>query len=159
MEKLYNLSDFEKLFRSYLVAGNVSYPTLRNYLSDFRHFYGWILRSGKVSSFQLQQIGGIITIDAVLAYKQYLLDLSLPHKTVNRRLSTLRKFCTYCVEQGWMKQNPAKAVSNIGNLGTSHDTSIDQILNSFKVEIMRSGMGLHKAQSHVDNVREFFAMM
>ena len=63
-------------------------------------------------------IGNILTIEAVSDYKNYLVESNLPIKTINRRLSTLRKFCTFCINQNWMKENVAKKV---GNVGSTHE--------------------------------------
>ncbi len=105
MEKGYNLYNLEPQFREFLIAENISPISLKNYLSDLRYFFGWMSsKSLKVES---------INKELVEEYRKYLLDNNLPHKTVNRRLSTLRKFCTFCISQGWMKENPAKKIGNI----------------------------------------------
>lgn len=105
MEKGYNLYNLEPQFREFLIAENISPISLKNYLSDLRYFFGWMSsKSLKIES---------IDKKLVEEYRKYLLDNNLPHKTVNRRLSTLRKFCSFCISQGWMKENPAKKIGNI----------------------------------------------
>jgi hypothetical protein len=37
-------------------------------------------------------------------------------------LSTLRKFCTFCISQGWLKTNPAKEISN-NSIGIKESSS------------------------------------
>ena len=129
MEKQYNLYNLEPLFRKYLIAGNISSISLKNYMSDFRHFLGWMTlrlknysENNKTFSFskpisiQLnlpEQISAIINEQTIFDYRLYLTSNSLPHKTTNRRLSTIRKFCSFCISQGWMKENPAKKLGNV----------------------------------------------
>jgi hypothetical protein len=107
MEKGYNLYNLEPQFREFLIAENISPISLKNYLSDLRYFFGWM--SSK--SLNVEAIDKELVED----YRKYLLDNNLPHKTVNRRLSTLRKFCSFCISQGWMDENPAKKIANITN--------------------------------------------
>ncbi|MBI4973056.1 phage integrase SAM-like domain-containing protein [Candidatus Roizmanbacteria bacterium] len=122
--KRYNLDNFEASFREFLQNEHVSFPTLKNYLSDLRHFMGWFtfyLHSKhddnlKSENTELSSLASMIDFEAVLSYKAYLESNALPPKSINRRLSTLRKFCTFCIQQNWMKENPAKRVGNVGGV-------------------------------------------
>ncbi|MDP1614945.1 MAG: phage integrase SAM-like domain-containing protein, partial [Methylococcales bacterium] len=126
MGKGYNLYNLEPQFKQFLVAENISPISLKNYLSDFRYFAGWLElynRKNQVSS--ESESHSIVETDkssltlkqidhnTVLSYRSYLASENLPHKTINRRLSTLRKFCSFCISQGWMTTNPAKKIANI----------------------------------------------
>ena len=120
--KRYNLDNFEASFREFLQNEHVSFPTLKNYLSDLRHFMGWFtfyLHSKhddnlKSENTELSSLAEMIDFEAVSSYKVYLESNALPPKTINRRLSTLRKFCSFCISQNWMKENVAKKVANVG---------------------------------------------
>ncbi|MBI5126828.1 phage integrase SAM-like domain-containing protein, partial [Candidatus Roizmanbacteria bacterium] len=115
MQKGYNLYNLEPQFRNFLTAENVSSVTLKNYLSDLRHFFGWgnlKLKSDKIEP--VENDFSFLDENFISEYRSYLLENSLPHKTINRRLSTVRKFCSFCISQGWLKENPAKKISNIG---------------------------------------------
>ncbi|MEK7597785.1 MAG: phage integrase SAM-like domain-containing protein [Patescibacteria group bacterium] len=109
MSETYNLYNLEAPFKEYLIAGNQKAVSIKNYLSDFRHFFGWLISTGEETS----PLQGSINIKTVSEYKSYLESNNIPHKTINRRLSTLRKFCSFCISQGWMKENPAKKIGNI----------------------------------------------
>ena len=112
MVKTYNLYNLEAPFKKYLDAGNQKAVSIKNYLSDFRHFAGWVMSTGEETS----PLQGSINTKTISEYKSYLESNNIPHKTVNRRLSTLRKFCSFCISQGWMKENPAKQIANISSL-------------------------------------------
>ena len=131
MQEGYNLYNLEPQFKSFLTAGNVSQITLKNYLSDFRHFAGWLEHyvgtdvvsstarnpDFSVAEFTSSKVERLLrndmTSEVVFKYRSYLVVNNLPHKTINRRLSALRKFCSFCISQGWMTENPAKKISNI----------------------------------------------
>jgi len=115
----YNLDNFEAAFRNFLIIQRVSPATLKNYLSDFRHFCGWL--SLHISSNHTEYLNTVnqntifsfFSISLIEQYKLHLITNNLPDKTVNRRLSTVRKFCSFAIDQGWIKENPAKKVTNI----------------------------------------------
>jgi hypothetical protein len=117
----YNLDNFEAMFREFLILDGVSPLTLKNYQSDLRHFLGWFhlfLKSNRPdnpenNSLSESDFAAQIDHGAVSSYKTYLETNGLPPKTINRRLSTLRKFCSLCIKQGWMKENPAKRIGNV----------------------------------------------
>ena len=124
MSDRYNLYNLEASFKEYLVAGNQKPVSIKNYLSDLRHFFGWLilyLKSNKIDADVNPIIGEHISLSlqfvspkVISEYKSYLSENNIPHKTINRRLSTIRKFCSFAISQGWMKENPAKKVGNIG---------------------------------------------
>ncbi len=102
--------------------------SIKNYVSDLRHFFGWLtftLQAQQNSETNRQNVrvdsrsdsrnfvSSILTSTVISTYKSYLLENNIPHKTINRRLSTIRKFCSFCISQGWIKENPAKRVSNV----------------------------------------------
>lgn len=108
MDKRYNLSNYQTQFTEYLLAENISSITLKNYRSDLKHFFSWVAKNN--SSHEIPEM---ITFEAITSYRQYSAENNAPLKTINRRLSTLRKFCTFCISQGWLSENPAKKVINL----------------------------------------------
>lgn len=163
MNAPYNLYNLEALFKEYLLAGNNRPVSIKNYLSDFRHFAGWI-------TFYLKSdIAPFNKIDSHLIqeYKFYLCENKIPLKTINRRLSTIRKFCSFCISQGWMKENPAKHVSNVllsratlserseskGSRGTDHD-----ILQQFKQDLINEKLDQTTITNYLNDVQEFLSV-
>lgn len=127
MSNWYNVSILEALFKKYLLAEKVSPLTLKNYLSDLRHFLGWLIITIKIDKFNTSEFINVFTFHNIQTYKDYLLAKDTPIITVNRRLSTLRKFCSFCINQAWIKENPAKKINNVKNL-----TSVHNIVKSVK---------------------------
>lgn len=199
MDQRYNLDNLEASFKQWLLAGiektrndakkEVKLPAMaenktltpisvKNYLSDLRHFLGWLtfyLKShfpNKQISINLnlsQFISSYLTIETVEAYKTYQVENSLPIKTINRRLSTLRKFFSFCISQGWMKENPAKRVSNIASSHLSvtpakagiHNKWIPpqgrdkEILYQFQQALQKENLDQSTIKSYLEDVREF----
>lgn len=167
MEQWYNLDNLEASFKEYLLAGNNKPVSIKNYLSDFRHFAGWLsfylkshqidVAAGLVSEKDLiNQISTLITANIINDYKAYLLENNIPAKTINRRLSTVRKFCSFCISQGWMKENPAKQVLNIKK---PRETDLTQILADFKSDILKENLDQPTIKSFLNDIEEFLATL
>ncbi len=141
MDKQYNSYNFEASFKNYLLAENISSVTLKNYLSDVRHYLGFIQQS-------LTKIEptNILTVELVNAYFRYLSGLGLPQSTVNRRLSTIRKFGSFCISQGWMSENPAKHINNV----RTADISTEEMVRDFDKT---------HTSLEIDHIREFLAVI
>ncbi len=110
---MYNLSNLEPKFKKYLLAENISSVTLRNYLSDLRHFLGWTLtRQGESQSTGINDLSRL-NRSAIENYRDSHLSALLPVKTINRRLSAIRKFLEFCKQEGLIPDNPGQRISNI----------------------------------------------
>jgi len=176
LEKRYNLDNFEASFREFLQNEGVSLPTLKNYLSDHRHFWGWYtfylhskhddnLNDKITSRFSL---ASMIDFEAVSCYKDYLETNALPIKTINRRLSTLRKFCSFCISQNWMRENPAKQVTNITpivgyvEIASSADVrrpSRNDMLSEFKQYLLSKQDKPKDVDLIMEDIREFLMLV
>lgn len=150
MEKQYNLYNLEPSFKKYLLTENISPISLKNYMSDFRHFAGWMTQKIKDQKLKIKDEELIIKTDDIFKYKSYLELNNIPHKTINRRLSTVRKFCSFCISQGWMKENPAKKILNIKS-----QISNPNILDQFKSDLEKENLDQSVITSYLDDIRDF----
>lgn len=189
----YNLDNLEAGFRKYLIVQQVSIITLKNYLSDLRHFFGWLvfynssMRKQTISeNLDERSVIALIDTESIGQYKTYIETNKLPHKTINRRLSTLRKFCTFCISQGWMQENPAKKVINISAKHTIQDQKTDDIgqhpisneqplykrkvvptvhktfttdLDGFRQDMVDKNMSLHDINLIMEDLQDFFTVI
>ena len=157
MDKQYNFYNFEASFKKFLLAENVSPITLKNYLSDLRHFLGWTILKLKVQNKKnfenLSPLEFLNQIDESLVeeYKNYLVVNAIPAKTINRRLSTLRKFFSFCISQGWLKENPAKKIQNL-------KLNIDSIISSFALSLEKENLDQKTIKSYLEVVQEFLSL-
>ena len=113
---MYNLYNLEPKFKNFLLAVNISAISLRNYLSDIRHFFGWLISSGKYENDGSAEDNiKALNSELIEEYRNYHLS-SLPTRTINRRLSALRKFLEFCQKEAIIAENPAKRVRNISTV-------------------------------------------
>jgi len=157
MDKWYNFYNFEASFKKFLLAENVSPVTLKNYLSDLRHFLGWtILKLKAKNKKNFENLSPLeflnqINESLVEEYKNYLVVNAIPAKTINRRLSTLRKFFSFCISQGWFKENPAKKIQNL-------KLKIDSIISYFALSLEKENLDQKTIKSYLEVVREFLSL-
>ncbi len=135
---LYNLYNLEPQFKLFLVNLNKSSSTIKNYLSDYRHFTGWIMSNIKQTSTpainDLADFIKLLTSETIKAYRKYLISINLPQKTINRRLSTVRIFCTFCLNQGWLTENPSANIGNISITSNLYQKEEAQVKKNIKEE-------------------------
>ncbi|MGB9882963.1 MAG: site-specific integrase, partial [Microgenomates group bacterium] len=154
-EKWYNLYNLEPQFKNFLIAENISSLSLKNYLSDFRHFIGWLIFKLKVKNQKLKvdddplKLLAFVTSDLINEYKNYLAENKIPLKTINRRLSTIRKFFSFCISQGWLKENPAKKISNIKNQTSNID---NEQKNTKTDEALKSRIKISNIKYQISNI-------
>jgi len=103
-------------FLQYLISRNVSALTLKNYRSDLSHFSSWIINKIKAigsSCEDLQEALPFITKATASEYKDYLVKASVPAKTINRRLSTLRTLSRFFLEEDLLGFDFTSGIENI----------------------------------------------
>lgn len=166
MADKYNFYNLEAPFKIFLITGNkkIKPISVNNYLSDLRHFFGWIVLTIKNSQSEIafdpdeyQQIfSQFLTEKTVNDYGDYLRANNIPPKTINRRFSTLRKFCTFCIAQGWLKTNPAKAISNV--VEAKVKLKKEDPLIEFETFLLKHEEDENEAKNQIEDVREFFVI-
>jgi len=162
MVNRYNLSNLEASFKQYLLAENTNRLTIKNYLSDLRHFIGWVTFTIESRGTSLDITNPVFFINEALVseYKTYFSLNKIPRLTVNRRLSTLRKFCSFCISQGWMKENPAKKIANVVKTKTasveklSEKTETVKLLNEFKTDLEKDDLNTLTIKSYLNILQE-----
>jgi len=77
------------------------------YARDLRAFAGWLGENAVLSAITPDRLARFLTSGAVL-----LTPSGSPRKpiTVNRTKSALRSFFAFCLESGWVKDNPARLI-------------------------------------------------
>ncbi len=91
-------------FGRYLKESSFSSATIKNYLSDIRHFASW-LAGVRIRS--LWECAGEDIQDYCL---ELVTAKAHPPATVNRRLQSIRKFYRYALESGLVEENPSLGV-------------------------------------------------
>lgn len=167
--KQYNLSNLEPQFKRYLTAVNkLSSVSVKNYLSDFRYFVGWFHTYSdsfdlSIEYSNVSKLLESINEDIVLEYRTYLVNEKLPYRTINRRLSSLRKFFSFAVSQQWISTNPAKQVTNVPKKPIKTDSAIygttDVLIRSFVTDLTSEGLNAQWISQAENDINEFFTII
>ncbi|PIP62349.1 hypothetical protein COW98_04530 [Candidatus Roizmanbacteria bacterium CG22_combo_CG10-13_8_21_14_all_35_9] len=201
MDTQYNLSNLEAGFKQYLFAVNgktrinanmnnrdqheltqnsgLNPVSIKNYLSDFRHFCGWLNSDSRglkadfhgsdsrkstqcesaLVSAEILPLIQAISPNIISDYKNYLNSNNIPPKTINRRLSTLRKFGIFCISQGWMKENPFKKISNVQIQNPNQiQNSNESILEQYKEFLSQQNLNRQNINNLIADVEEFYQL-
>lgn len=144
-------------FSQYLHAQNVSYNTVKNYLADLRHFFEWYylyLKSHKYDWKEVVDFIQLINKQVVSDYCNFLIVNKIPNKNVNRKLSSLRKFCSFAISQGWLTTNPAKKVSNFQKTIITESINF-KILKEFKKSLQQDGATSITIKNYLNDIKQF----
>lgn len=106
MSQRYNFFYFEAEFKKYLVAGNAEPSTVKNYLSDLHFFFSWIKNTQSIDEIAYSELPEVFSHSLIRTYYSYLITSPNASKTVDRRISTVRKFFRLCMDQQWINSNP-----------------------------------------------------
>jgi site-specific recombinase XerD len=124
MDKGYNVAYLEALFKDYLCAENVSKITAKNYTCDIRHYLHWMLYNLSSNGLFSDVIEGdditfldcfisLSSVESIQRYIEYLLANQTPVRSINRKLSSLRKFHKFCIVRSILSDDPTYNIQNI----------------------------------------------
>jgi site-specific recombinase XerD len=139
MQERYNFSYFEAEYKSYLLALNVKPVSIKNYLSDIRFFFTWLKSSFQTDTISLSDLPHLLSQASILAFYDYLESFEGSRATLNRRVSTIRSFLSFCVKQQWIAENTAHLLD-------------DQELLEQKQKIVRTYIDSLKKNGRTDNL-------
>lgn len=96
-------------FKNALRSEDKSEKTIENYIKDIELFFKWIeettgedLKIEYINDFEIQQ------------YRSYLLNVKkYKPSTVNRKLSSIKKFCRWALNQNLLREDPTKEIKNV----------------------------------------------
>lgn len=160
MDKRYNFYNLEASFKNFLIAGIHSPITIKNYMSDFRHFSGWLtlfIKSNKtkINLTEFKEFILVLNTEIINQYKLYLSENHIPHKTINRRLSTIRKFCSFCISQGWLNDNPAKKIKNLESNTNNIQKDQFTFLNQYKNDLIKQKHDINIINNYLNTIEDF----
>ena len=168
MQKRYNFDNLEASFKVFLTAGNKNKVTIKNYLSDIRHFLGWLTLYFRAKSLSKEQLStnnnesfiwlSLINKQTIFDYRSYMKENRLPDKSINRRLSTVRKFCSFCISQGWLKENPAKQIENVGLMERPKILTQKDVLLQFEQSLLDENLDNQTIKNYLSTAQELLSI-
>mgnify|MGYP001582817281 FL=1 len=151
-----------KIFEIHLKTKGSSKPTVKNYLSDLNHFFGWLelkLKSRNLPFSREDQESFFLyfTEETVEDYKNFLRANQIPTSTTNRRLSTLRTFSKLCLGQGWLKTDPLQRIDNLPKQTTRMIP--ENLLQQFAKTLKEKGRSDLTIKNYLVDIRQFLTWM
>jgi len=145
----------ENSFKLYLsTTRGLAARTVKNYLSDFRHFWGWLILTTQTPIEPKDNLIARITPSLLSRYKSYLLTNDIAKSTVKRRLATVRIFCQFCLDQRWLKQNPALKLENPPSADAG-EKEIHRLLSQFGAYLKKQRASKNTVKNYVADVRQY----
>ena len=93
-------------FKNYLYIYNLANLTIKNYIIDVKQFFVWLEKvTGVNNSWDVREKNVFEKISPILIneYKERLLSQNFSPKTINRKLSSLRKYISFASEKNLIK--------------------------------------------------------
>lgn len=148
MSQRYNFFYFEAEFKKYLIAGNAEPSTIKNYLSDLHFFFSWIKSSQSIDEIAYSELPEVFTHSLIRSYYSYLETSQNADKTIERRISTVRKFFKLCMDQQWISTNPVDQFDK----GSKRDEKED-VVHLYKQNLMSNNMSNNELERHINVIR------
>ncbi|RJR24642.1 hypothetical protein C4578_02515 [Candidatus Microgenomates bacterium] len=158
------IKDFDEIigkFKLYLNTENISKGSIRSYLSDARHFLGWLVSFleenhiivPKSQKLNAESLLGFVNERLLEAYKDYQLGINVPVKTINRRFSALRKFGTFCQVRLDLKVNMFDTLRNISK--EEKIPKVDYRVEDFRLELWKNKASKTTIKNYLNDVKQF----
>lgn len=124
MAQRYNLDNLEALFKDYLVSKGSSKITIKSYLSDIRGYLTWFeaTQARDTDVMDMFRSSREAYVDVFVQrstkpmiehYIEILKSDSVPVRSINRKLSSIRNFYAFCVQRSIVEEDPTVGITNI----------------------------------------------
>lgn len=155
-----NDDNFRKQFEDHLVMKlGVSKNTLKFYKSDLNHFIKWFshqMRTTGYVFFKLQEAVINLNPGWVEEYKE---SLESPHKTINRRLSTLRHFARFLLDNSYLHFNFMEGVVNVGVTKKVEVPREAILIEQFEEYLRHEKISSNSIKNYLSDVRHFMGWL
>jgi len=140
-----------KKFLKYLTSTGISFMSLKYYSSDFAHFELWM----KKTNIQINQLN----IEHADAYKNFLQELSFSKKTINRKLSTVRRFSEFLYKTCVLDRDFAQHVINLPSRSRSKILKSDSLIAEFKKHLDSKHASKSTIKNYISDVKHFISWL
>lgn len=151
-------------FLDSLLSEGKSKVSIKNYKSDIGHFLAWAtlkLKTSGVYTDNISEIAPFIDQKFFESYRDYMVDNGIKTKTVNRRLSSLRRLSHFLTENGILDSDYMIGIRNVG-IGIPEKVqkiSLDIVEEFRKSLLEKDKASENTAKNYASDVRSFLAWM
>jgi site-specific recombinase XerD len=153
-----NQDTTKKSFGNYLKSLDLSQKTFKNYLSDINHFSVWIADKLKTHGTYIEGLTDAIPfLNRELAeeYKSQMHLNGVPVKSINRRLSTLRKLAEYLLMDAEL---PVNFMDKVGNFALSTaKRDYDAVIKDFLSFLSSNKATPNTLKNYLSDIRHFIS--
>lgn len=166
--------NLEQSFKLYLTkTKGLSRRTVKNYLVDYRHFVDWLKKAqGEIST--KENLQGLesptlkveesaekkdqkltkITKNLLKRYRAYLSSSDVAKSTVKRRLSTIRIFCQFLLNQNLIDKDPSVGLENPSDT-TPEEKKIEELITKFRRHLDSENLSPNTVKNYVADARNY----
>jgi site-specific recombinase XerD len=155
------LDSIKNEFVKYLESLGISPKSHKNYRSDLSHFIGWaILKIRSFGSYveSLSEVVPFLTFDLAKSYKNYMTENSVPVKTVNRRLSTLRHLSRFLTATQIIDLDFMSGIENVG-IGAKEKPNMDPVVNDFRAFLEAEKVSSSTIKNYLSDIKQFLTWL
>lgn len=145
-----------EIFTHYLQDARVSKITTKNYLSDLRNFEGFLKAEVSKIGAQIESLTEAIPFighSTAANYKKYLMSETSSNQTINRRLSTMRKFSALLFEQGFLSYHFARDIETV-NL-SSNKPQPNSFVVQFETYLRNQSVSKNTIKNYIADIKHF----
>ena len=149
----------EKEFYKYLYNLKISPKSHKNYRSDLNHFSRWLKLKLKSIGTYIESLSDAIpflSTNLISDYKNFMIENSIPPKTINRRLSTLRHLSKFLVSTQIVDTDFLYSIENISSIKTFTDTASPLVTN-FRSYLITEKVSPITIKNYLSDINQFVA--
>lgn len=140
-----------------LKSSGLSENSIRFYKSDISDFSSWLTSQIRLTGVFVESLAGTIPFlkqSHAISYKNYLIENKTAVKTINRKLSTLRRFSEFLVKEDIVSFDLSKDLNNI-SISSKPSNSKLNIIEGFKEFLLLEKASRNTIKNYLADVRHF----
>lgn len=151
-------------FQSFLVGSkHISPSTVKNYVSDINHFLNFVAASIQEPELKPSHITAAVIASYCLSLTQSTSNQTtpntpttpttpspIPSSSVNRRLSSLRRFGQFLADTKLLDFNPAANVTNL-----NIDPTLNQVIIHYKKHLETESLSHSTVKNYVSDLKKY----
>jgi len=147
-----------KSFLNDLKLSGLSENSIRFYKSDVFSFVSWVKLEVKKTGIFIEDFRGLLPfIKSSFAedYKNNLISKGIPKATINRKLSTIRKFSDYLRSKELLSFDFAKDLQNIPLSASKKTLHFNEITDNFKKHLEKNKASRNTIKNYLADIHHF----